>query len=75
MSAQWGPVGIRRPVTDHRPPLCENHLQHSDEARDQDDAGFDAGWRKWPWIRKLCWNCRSELGLIQFHQIQILTMH
>ena len=53
MSAQWGPVGIRRPVTDHRPPLCENHLQHSDEARDQDDAGCDAGWRKWPWIRKL----------------------
>ena len=36
-----GSVGIRRPMTDHRPPLCGNSLQYSprwDNASADDDA-------------------------------------
>ena len=41
ISAQGGSVGIRRPLTDRRPPLCENPLQYShpcDKASADDDT-------------------------------------
>ena len=65
-------MGIRRPMTDRRPPLCENPLQYShpcDNASADDDAvDYDCDSQETKVILELYW---SHLMISDFDNIHV----